>query len=559
MNDIEKAFRESYPIDFDLYDKDQQNVLYIEDRPAEQQVKLEITNASTETIQLKDLSGSTVDSNTYHFALRFRPGTLSDACLDKIKLSNNSAVNWTMSISDPEKDKNGMVPLYFLAKKQLDLKPQKNISIGLLNVSPDGAQGARGTQVELLYNNMHYKISPLIPLKSTRLNHLSIINHRGKTHIPLHVGFVGSNTVLNDGTSDNTLKLRITNLMPDHCLTFKYDAGEDKASKFIFSFDIGKSSDEWALGSETQVNAIEIEMKQPPPPIPHLGWKIEKSGQGKSPEWILQPDSANQILLGQGYLDLTLSNIITDFPTGQTHLYLRYENIPGYWDGQFVCVIEKQPLVYRCDNVGIGTDNPGAKLTVSGGSYFEGGRNYFMDEEKAGRVRVGAAWNIPGFYSEDNQDIVLGVSPENKAYIGCSGQFMTVSGNGNVGIGTKDPKGKLDVNGTLKMNGQSPIIFVKYRNIGNDHEINTKYSADEYTAAVVGFQLLDGTINALTKGEIMRVYMDIKGGTWHIKPYFSTSMSTPTWTVDVMFVRKELCERHCYELNNTGELIECKE
>jgi hypothetical protein len=44
---------------------------------------------------------------------------------------------------------------------------------------------------------------------------------------------------------------------------------------------------------------------------------------------------------------------------------VRYENIPGYWDGQFVVVIEKTPLLYRGDNVGIGITDPVAPLTIS--------------------------------------------------------------------------------------------------------------------------------------------------------------------------------------------------
>jgi hypothetical protein len=61
---------------------------------------------------------------------------------------------------------------------------------------------------------------------------------------------------------------------------------------------------------------------------------------------------------------------------------------------------------------------PGA-LTISGtltgnglfsannGSRFVGGRHYFKDEENKGSLRVGAAWGIPGIYSEQG-DCVIG-------------------------------------------------------------------------------------------------------------------------------------------------------
>ncbi len=98
-------------------------------------------------------------------------------------------------------------------------------------------------------------------------------------------------------------------------------------------------------------------------------------------------------------------------------------------------------------NVGIGTTNPGSKLEVVGGSRFSGGRNLFTDVEGAERIRVGAAWGVPGFYSEDAQDLVLGVDVNHKAYIGTLGNFMTVQGDGKVGIGTENPNAKLQVSG----------------------------------------------------------------------------------------------------------------
>jgi len=91
-------------------------------------------------------------------------------------------------------------------------------------------------------------------------------------------------------------------------------------------------------------------------------------------------------------------------------------------------------------NVGIGTTNPRAKLDVSGGSNFKGGRHYFQDEENKELVRVGAAWGIPGIYSVHG-DIVLGVETNQKAFIGKYGNFMTVYGDGNVDV-TGDVKAK---------------------------------------------------------------------------------------------------------------------
>ena len=81
---------------------------------------------------------------------------------------------------------------------------------------------------------------------------------------------------------------------------------------------------------------------------------------------------------------------------------------------------------------------PGAMTTKglfssTAGSRFTGNRNWFQDEEGKGRVRVGAAWGIPGIYAEDGTDLVLGAGSTN-THIGPpgNGQHLTVNGNLNV-------------------------------------------------------------------------------------------------------------------------------
>jgi hypothetical protein len=82
-------------------------------------------------------------------------------------------------------------------------------------------------------------------------------------------------------------------------------------------------------------------------------------------------------------------------------------------------------------------------ITGKKGMNMSGGRSYFKDDENKGRVRVGAAWGIPGIYSQDNQDIVVGVAPGKTAHIGSNNKFMSVKGDGDVNI-----KGKLCIGNT---------------------------------------------------------------------------------------------------------------
>ena len=64
-----------------------------------------------------------------------------------------------------------------------------------------------------------------------------------------------------------------------------------------------------------------------------------------------------------------------------------------------------------------------------------GGRTYFKDAENKGRVRVGAAWGIPGLYSEDGQDIVIGCRNNKSVHLGHP-NLVRVDGKGNIYLPT---------------------------------------------------------------------------------------------------------------------------
>ena len=79
-------------------------------------------------------------------------------------------------------------------------------------------------------------------------------------------------------------------------------------------------------------------------------------------------------------------------------------------------------------------------LTIDsdGVAHFNGKRNSLTDEEGAGDLRVGAAWRVPGIYSQKGAVAVGSVS--NNIWL-----------NGKVGIGKdkNEPSQSLDVAGTI--------------------------------------------------------------------------------------------------------------
>lgn len=429
----------SFPIDFSLRNQDEQEVLYIDD--IGETLSLVITNTSP-TFLVLPLSPS-----NQPFTLRFRPGALVE---DGKKVTLNTKF-WRMSQG---MDREGLASLSFAyLGPQLRLDPGKSLTIPLENVMAAAGGGARGTRVELLYKNV-YSGENKTKLEGSRVLHMAILNRHGRAHLPLNVGFVETNRVVNDGQTASALLLRITNTLkrdpeyPERS-TITLRAGEDAPTKLVFTFVAGPPEMEWALGTPDQVGKIIVGGRAPegdmgasfslgspgtarvsaagvrapqgdawidralggagtgaagearaitpgtiekgfirpvekmeaelptrggsglsgvsfgafasgPPDErgapagvsvvgeqaffsqPQSDWVIRQDWEGETPQWVLSPLGGTPVELEAGeYLQFYFSNIMTAHPSGLTNLYVYYQNIPGYWDGQFICTIEK--------------------------------------------------------------------------------------------------------------------------------------------------------------------------------------------------------------------------
>ena len=348
--------RASHALSFNLLNSDGHSVLGILDNQKGQASTLEIINSSRRDLRLNTLNATKASPTNHHFELKFRPGTLDPSTATQITV-DAGATGW--SISEPIETKDG-VSLYLLSAKPVEIKSGDATAVKLNNLNAESTGGGRGTRVELKWKegSLEYVASGNEQSEKLvaghRVKHLEIVNERGEQYIPLHVGFFGTNQVLNDGKTVNTLTLRITNVLKQGSINLIADKDpEYSPSKLIISLD--GSNKEWTMGPGVKDFKLEA-----------TGFKIIPERQGETVSWIISPTD-KRITLGPGaWVDITIKNIVTGQQSGQTNLYLHYKNIPGYWDGDFVSVIEKAPLVYAKTGVGIGVINPQATLDVKG-------------------------------------------------------------------------------------------------------------------------------------------------------------------------------------------------
>ncbi len=303
--------------------------------------------------------------------------------------------------------------------ESLSLAADEQVNFTLAYSSADGTLGARGTRVELVFRKLHY-YGETETLLGNRLKQVDIVNQRGKKNIPLYVGIVGSNTVLNDaepgssGTgTQSTLRIRILNTLkgdPTNAeknrIAFNTTGTASGRTKFTIAFD--SFDDDRALGTGSEVQAIAVSSTND-------DYDSTPDYQGLSTAFEITP-TQNYLAPG-AFLDIALTNVRSSKASGLANIYVRYEDIPGYWDGQFVCQVEKTPIVHRMKD---GSRNVGIGIDVSADS----------------QLKVGGNLGIQLSGSDDSSPLTIDKNSVN---------YLTVDNTGKIGIGKDAPVAKLHV------------------------------------------------------------------------------------------------------------------
>ncbi|HKQ78628.1 MAG TPA: LamG domain-containing protein [Blastocatellia bacterium] len=362
---VQYRYRITHPIDFSLENGDADPTLFMDGHPDGQKMTLRVDNVSSGQIHLAPLPGQELSETNCHFELAFRPGTLAPGSLGKVAVASPNT-DWKIASKVWAKP-NDRDSLYLLCTNPGPL-PGTGLTLELEHLLPDARYGTRATLVDFRYKNL--KSGGGEAISGNAQQNLDLINHLGRRNIPLHVGFAGSNLILNKSDRSTKLRLRVTNVLPrTDLLGASLESSSsgvlrfDEKSQFIISFDERPGTD-WALDTPDRIGRIVVryakgQMTDASPTANRFG-----GTEGKPWQWAIP---LKELTLGpEEHLEIRLENVTATGSYGHSNLYFDYRNVPGYWDGRFTCMIEKTPLTYFNGKVGVGVAEPHAELEVKG-------------------------------------------------------------------------------------------------------------------------------------------------------------------------------------------------
>jgi hypothetical protein len=196
-------------------------------------------------------------------------------------------------------------------------------------------------------------------------------------------------------------------------------------------------------------------------------------------------------------------------------------------------------------NVLLGSINPIKADTLKGEKYL--GITVKGQTEMKPRLRIASvAYSLRSEQAnkatESNYAHILS-APDNDPL-----EAVVVTNDGKVGIGTANPQAILDVAGGIFVNGGAPFEFRRYsyQSITQLNNViavnyNTGMNTTDWAAAIVGYDAGWGDLNEGDNQRLWKIQMVVIGVTWHISLAAPThGGKNPDWTVDVMFVKRDL-------------------
>jgi len=439
------------------------DTIYLEDGNDPLKLILEVFNESFQSIQFKKAGAvgrlSTVQAvgtqaasrTNCHFYIRWA----KDLELIPGNIKIEEEAEWQVNYDEDTR----FFSIYFLHKNGIVLGSQgsSNDKIRLtFNDFVANNRAVKSSNVELLYGGESPLVyrgegnsGELITEQISSQKAVYVTNYPSKQQIPLQVRLLGSNTILNDGITENTLKLKVINSPLSN--NTRPILRLDSTSKFIVSFVKGDNPE--ALVTDDQLKKVKIsatpEAWEPTLPT------------GNSTEWKFTAKNIKKLAKDEG-IELSITELVTSSASGLAYLYIDYQNIGSYPDGRLVVAIEKTPLLYSGQQVGIGTTTPKKELHVVGDLVLgkdENNKKFIFHSRKDNN---GDYLQI----TNDSSDGSLGGWPG-----------ITLKRDGNVGIGKTDPQAPLDVEGKIRMHSHH-LIYVGLETGNESHTIGIYANTD---------------------------------------------------------------------------------
>lgn len=375
--------------------------------------------------------------------------------------------------------------LYIWPQNEIELKSEDSLVVQFENVISDFRPALRFIDISWELIRMRYGTEGRITEPLEGFHQLAIQLERPPDYteppFPLYAHWLNNNNLIYT-TADtresvkNTLKFAISNIgLHDFVLDCsKHSRGAPYFELVMVGKKDGdKDSGDFknAVADSSDLVLAELEEDSPNQELNQL-WRVNKRIQGPIVKWEIRPDldfdfekaklqaqKSEKILLGtdrRASLTFTLSNLITKLDEGVALVYFRYYNMPDHDDGQLVLFLEKSrletggnllPQVSAEENK---IDSPLHWNIVKVSNEFK--TNVFVDAETLAvknKLTVGSSLEL------DKNSILFHGTSEIRALdkiIISPGstdrstpQKLTISKDGNLGIGEKEPKVKLHV------------------------------------------------------------------------------------------------------------------
>ena len=424
---VQAPFRASYPLQITALDSSSNQPLLYITGDAGRTLQVTVKNVSEQDYVISAPADTTPSDSNYHLAIYFRPGTFSTETLGNIKAPLS---NLAMTCVQQTGGIDVLYILYTDSSTNLTLNAGDDISFSLESVTADGTMGARSTKVEYGYRNLQPTPGGT-PLSGTVSQVMQVINAEGVDVSPFYFGVYGSNTILNDGATSNTIQLILA-------AAGQNDVPITGSGTAQTTFELGfveSSSNQnipWTLCPDGTINSSSIDFYY---------YAADPNDWNKTTNWTCEPNSTEgdrtlfqitttdpSIAAGQPVI-IQITGITSNSPDGISPVTLNFYNVPGYWDGQVQCSLVKTKdltLPYPAGETStITIGNP-----VNPNKYYAG---LFINQQPS-------AWAWPLQILDSSGTSVFSVNCE-----------------GNVGIGTLSSDNNLEVNGKANISGDVTI------------------------------------------------------------------------------------------------------